>query len=718
VVSILPLLVALVHAAPQTQSCSDQWHALQTLTHRTHADSVARRDSLSASPDDCAERVAAYLSAFLTRPGFDEWEDRFNAQQALERAMQRAGFDARLTVALGYLRYQQGSLADARRLVERGGIALADAEPPASAREQATAAYLLARVAQSEWREWRSFGELSAASEGRWACEAYLQDLIAMSKRGDGALASAAQLERPSPVDINVACSAQFETIMDDYFHLNADLKRDSRRDLETHFREASTLDPTHWPAYRGLASELAFENDWIGLEQLARATAEALPSDDHRPLLVLALATYRQGDVAGASGLFDSALALMPADLRRWYEDPESVLSVAEARALAEQPAAVRSKWSEAYWRSRRVSFLTGGNDRVTEHHARLVEADLLFGIPSLEVPGWNTAPGSAWVRYGPPLKIRDLALENGRASFWTYGPDPDLVFTRMLTYEEYRVHQHLAPQLDLLHEKVPTRFRPPGVDSVVTLEHQLARFRGDSERVDLMVVAGPSNRFEGVSDGEAGVTLLNDEFAPVARWQGRSVPRHGVAVTIAGVRTRGSHSLVVELMDRERRVLAQARDTLVVTAPQPGPAVSDVLLVRRADGPEAAARRTDLALEHLFGRTIEEGQDIGLVWEVYGLTAEQSGAWRYRVTLEVWDAEGRPLLARLLRGAQRSSTTLYYERTALPTGDRTVEWVNLSGQWTVGIYEVVLRLEDLVGGGSATAKAMFGVAARSAPP
>jgi len=713
VVFVLTLLLSIAPHAPVMPPCTQEWRALDGITLGSRADTIALRDSLEARPDECGPMVAAYLRAFLTMPGSDHWEERLRAQQALESVIQRSGLGPRLILAFGYLRYQQGMHTAARRLLERGRATLSEVEPPARARERAAAAYLSGRLAQSDWRDWRSFGVLSPTSEGRWACEDYLQDLIAMSGMGSGALAAAARNERPSPVDANVACAEQFESIMDDYFHLNAHLKRDARRDLETHFREAIALEPASWLPYRALASELVFEADWPTLDRLAREACRALP-EDYRPLVLLAVATVRMGNLADGAHLFDSALALMPDTVQWWYRDPESVLSLAETRALAEQPAAVRARWADAFWRSRRVSYLADENDRLLEHYARLSEADELFGIPSLHVAGWNTAPGSAWIRYGRPLKIRDLPLENGRASFWSYGPDPDLVFTRMLTFEEYRLHQHVGAQVDLLHERMPTRFRPPGVDTVVGLEHQVARFRGDSGRADVIVVAGPSDRFAHVSDGEAGVTLLNDAFTRVAQWRSRSVPPHGVAITIAGVRPRGAHSLVVELLDRERRVLAQARDTFALVAAMPGPALSDVLVVRQVEGRDGSTRRGDLTIAHLFGRTVAEGQPVGLVWEVYGLTAGTGRAWRYRITLEVRDAEGRALLARLLRGAGRAGTTLAYERVAVPQAERTVEWVNLDGSWKAGAYDVVLRVEDLVGGGMATATTRLRVESR----
>jgi hypothetical protein len=351
-------------------------------------------------------------------------------------------------------------------------------------------------------------------------------------------------------------------------------------------------------------------------------------------------------------------------------------------------------------------------------EHYARLTEADAIFALPSRGIAGWNTAPGSAWVRYGRPRQIRDLAIntgredlavESGRASFWTYGPDPDLVFTRNLTYAEFRVHEYFAGQMRLMEERLPTRFRPPDVDSVVPVEHQIARFRGDSGDVDLVVVAGGSDAFRGRSARtETGVTLLDAEFREVARWRNRTLPRQGIAVTLQGLRPGRSYNLAVEMHDRERRVLGQARDTLTATLAGGRPAISDLLLVREVEARGAAARsRADLVIEHLGGRAVREGGAVGLVWEVYDVAADSAGTWNYRVRIEVKDAGGRSLLSRLLRGGRSDNPAaiLEFDRTMVPVGDRAVEWVNLASDWKAGRYRLVLRIEDLVGGGVATA-------------
>ena len=692
------LLIALPLVVQAAGPCPGEWRAVAALEVASRADSVRTRDSLLANPGACAQVTAAYLGAFLTRPGSEHWQDRLAAERLLDEAMPGGAPDPRLLLAYGYLRYQQGIRLDARRLVNRALGGLASAVPAPSPREQAGAEYLFGRMVQDEWRDWRSFGQLMGLSVGRWSCEPYLMDLAAMvdASKGQGAVAAATSYELPSAVDVNVACPAQFEAILDDDFHLNADLKGDARRDLETRFREAIAHDATYWPPYQALASELVFEANWAALDTLARAGRVTLPHD-YRPAAMLALATYRLGDAAAGNRLFDSALAMMPPDLAAFYRQPDPVLSIAEQRAFAAQPKAVQDRLTGPFWRSRQGSFLGDGNDRLLEHYARLTEAELLFGIPARGLAGWHTAPGSAWMRYGRPLKIRDLAIQAGRASFWSYGPDPDLVFTRMLTFEEYHLHEHVTAHVQLLHEKVPARFRPPGVDSVVALEHQIARFRGDSGGTDLLIVAGPSSRFSQATEGRAGVTLLDEEFQPVARWRSERIPEGGVAMTIRGVKAR-TYNLAVELLDRERGVLAQARDTLTVRSPGAGAAVSDLLVVRGVDGPEEPTTRAALRIEHLYGRTVGPGEDVGLVWEVYSLLPDRNGAWRYRVRLEVKDAEGKSLLTRLL-GGERPGTTVEYERAAVPVGDRSVEWVNLTGGWKPGRYQVVLRVEDLVG-------------------
>jgi hypothetical protein len=168
----------------------------------------------------------------------------------------------------------------------------------------------------------------------------------------------------------------------------------------------------------------------------------------------------------------------------------------------------------------------------------------------------------------------------------------------------------------------------------------------------------------------------------------------------------------------DRERRVLGQARDTLTALAAAGRPGLSDVLLVRDVSAPGGATRsREELRVQHLSGRTVQQGGGVGLVWEVYDLAADSAGTWRYRVRLEVKDAEGRSLLTRVVRGGRsdRPATTLEYDRTVEAAGDRTVEWVNLASEWKPGRYELGLRLQDLVTGNTATAAASFLV---QAPP
>jgi GWxTD domain-containing protein len=711
---ILSLVGALILQDPQ--SCGSSWQVVAALEGAGRPDTTAVADSLAATPAACDRAVAAYLRALSPLSGAEDWRRRLDVQTELEHAIGRQGSDPRLLLALGYLRYQQGVRVDARRIIERALDRFATANSAPTRRERAVAVHVLGRLLQDEWRDWRSFGHLRGLSTGRWNCAAFSNERDALTSTAAGAASAALTVEKPGPVDINIECPALFESIMDSDFLSDSELKRDARDGLERRFREAIEQDPAYWPPWQALASELVYESRWPDVERLARDAARTFP-DDFRPTALLALVAYRQDQPAGAAALFDSALAATPDEIAALYRQPALVLSVAEERAFAAQPEAQREQLGGAYWRSRRVSFLSDGNDRVLEHYARLTEADAIFTIPSLEIAGWNTAPGSAWIRYGRPRKIRDLAVENGRASFWTYGPDPDLVFTRLLTYAEFRVHEYFAGQMQLMHERLPTRFRPPDVDSVVPIAHQIARFRGDSGNLDLVVVAAAGDALRGGSARvEAGVTLLDAEFREVARWRGRTLPRRSVAVTLRGLRPGQPYNLAVELKDPEHRILRQGRDTLTADLGAGRPMLSDLLLVGEVGARDGLAdSRADLDVRHLAGRVVPAGANLGLVWEVYDLALDSAGAWRYRVRIELRDAEGRSFLARLLDGGRRRSPTaaIEFDRTRPAAGDRAVEWLNLTGDWKPGRYQVTLRIEDLATSGTATATTGFSVEA-----
>lgn len=671
--------------------CAASLDRLHALDSARRADSVAIFDAVRQSDSPCDRLLAAILGGVLSSPLEGEWQSRVAANDALDAAWRKWPNDPHLLFATGILRYNQGSRTDAgralRRSLDSGSL---------TNRERAVVHFLLGRSAQDEWRDWRTFGALVVNTEGQWGgCAELRRDLGA-----EPGLTF-------TPVHFNVVCPAAFEDIMDRAWRAHTALNRESRDELETSYRSAIAADSGFWPPVETLAGELIFEQDWDRLGALARSVASAF-REDYRVQALLALEGYRRGlsgDTAAAR--FGVLLAEMPPQARAVYEDVNGVLSPDEATRLNgvsdENKAAVRA----AYWRSREVVFLDGVNERLIEHYARVTEAAFLFGEPTTGRPGWDSEAGQIWIRYGRPLKMRDLALEAGRASFWSYGPDPDFVFRRNLRAFAYRADEDVAGFIQQMAERVPARFKPPTLDTVVTLPREVVRFWSPKDSThDLVVLApyvGPGPR----SELRVGVTLLDEVFRRATSWSGKGTSEPGLVASLA-LRQSGVFNLVVEQLDPTKRRLAQSRDTLTLVRPV-GLSLSDLLVARRISGAARGAVWRELRIEHTYGLPLLAAQEFSLYWEVYNPPVDSTGVARYTVAVEIRDAQAKPLLARVLSGVTGrtgSLSVIQFEHTAVLVDGKVPNWINLQAALKPGPYSIRLTVTDGRSGQSTTAR------------
>jgi len=700
-----------VLAVLAAMQCSAHWTNLHQGRPRTHADTLALVAERRGTGDRCARLVSSYLRA-LTTSAFTPADERYEIDTTLQSLYPSNSEDPRLRVALAFIRLRQGALSTAARLFNWAQDHAESGVPTLDNHERAVIAYGLGRASQAEWRDWRSFGQLMGITQGQWDCPNLDQEIDMNLRRGAGAVAAATQGLFPSIVLFNVACPELFERLVDDDFRPLSDLKRDARRDLERYYNQALQLDPEFWAAARALASELLYEGSWSALQALGRRLVEQFPRGGEA-FAIAAVAERELGHDSLAWSLFQVALTLHPDSLRRLYRSPELVLRLSEQRVFAEQPPAMRQELGAAYWRSRQVTFLADRNERLLEHFARFTTADFVFADPDGMRPGWDTNVGDVWIRYGRPLKIRELAIRDGRGSFWSYGPNPDFVFTRFLTYQTYVVHEEAAAALRQAREEQPTRFMPAGIDAVQPLDRQIVRFRRPDGLGELLVLA-PHPRREPATSLEEGVTLLGPGFQPVARWRGPAAG-DGLRVTLAALRP-GSYSLATEALDRTNRLIFQGRDTVTIARPDADLSLSDIVLVKRVDGPNQVASRSELNVDWVFGTTVDPGSPIGLFWEIYrgnDTTAEGE----YRVVFEIRDATERSVLTRILRSVGRGfrhdqpTTRIEYSRVAGPA-QTVVEWLNVFGEFASGhSYDVQVTVTAVQTGQTASIVRRFTV-------
>ena len=139
---MIPLLAAVLLSLPPTASCEAAWNDFFSREMPAAADSIAVVESLSGANDECSLLLRAYLSAFLSERHFKDWRKRVEIRRGLERYLKKHPDEPRAYLALGYLKYRQRTIVDARRMLKRAEERAQNASPPFTLREKAIIALL------------------------------------------------------------------------------------------------------------------------------------------------------------------------------------------------------------------------------------------------------------------------------------------------------------------------------------------------------------------------------------------------------------------------------------------------------------------------------------------------------------------------------------------------------------------------------------------------
>jgi hypothetical protein len=386
----------------------------------------------------------------------------------------------------------------------------------------------------------------------------------------------------------------------------------------------------------------------------------------------------------------FREALDGMPADERARWSEPRFLLTQAASRELDALDAAEREARVELFWRLSDPLFLTEGNDRWTDHMARLVvarnrsEAANPYGLP------WEEDLAESLIRYG-----RNIGYSR------VQGPPPGMGPGGLNLQDSRRVvgHHHPGSRGYIFPEafleapaEVPPEswvtaprearswYAPPYAPDLRALETQVARFRRGNEllvvgayrpvppELDRMARLAPDPEPEpwdpfrsppprtgggdpaggtpaaaGRGDAdldpatvlgpvEVGLFLIPEDGGEVLAVRGTDPS--GV-LTLRAPAGRWVSSL--EVLEPQRRRAWRARQGVVQPLVEPGTvAVSDLLLLR----PDAPFPETvDDAIAHARpGIRVRADEAFTVAWETYGLQVDEE----VRITMGF--TSGRP--------------------------------------------------------------------------
>lgn len=684
---LLPAVLFLTSLTVPSASCPGLVPpALDSATGRADSLAVAERVLAGAhgAAAGCDSAAAAYVMALEAG---EDGQVRQHAADLLAPAFAANDDSPRLFLAYGVLYYYRHSLTDALRILNRAEARVDNATPPLSNHERAVLHYVRGLIYQDYWRDARSLGHLASTAD------------INCSAIDDQTSADAVSAEQQ--------CWYVADSV---YAHLWQDQSGQGRYrfNLETDdFEAAMKLEPS-WPAPAlRLAEDLVYGDEYEPARDVLRRALRDSPDDpDLLATLGAVLHALRRDSLALLA--FDSAFTRMTPEARRVYSDIHPLLSHKNEQRLDAADSAHRVASVAEFWRSEDPLYLTPLNERRIEHYARVATANLLFGVPTMGLAGWDTDGGQTWIRYGRPRHMYEEGPpEGGRTTHWFYGPVPHLhfVFTRGLTYRRYRASEATQLTLQRLKFLMP-EFGSPALATISTLDYQLVRLLGEDGKPQVLVYAAPPEHF--MDGSQVGLTLLDDQFRTIASWKGKFRARDGIAANLHDLK-HGDYALALEAWDPGQEKLARVRDTVAVPSFSGRTlALSDLLVATHIHGGKGrVTRRSQLDITPSYGLTLRAGARIGLYWEIYGLTPDSAGTWRYEVSVEV--KRGREgFAARIANGISNifghaeHGTKLQYTAT-LPrdsSADRAVEWLELAGVSRPGVYHLHVRVRDLVAG------------------
>ena len=329
-------------------------------------------------------------------------------------------------------------------------------------------------------------------------------------------------------------------------------------------------------------------------------------------------LAWHEAGKFGDAEGAFDDALDSMPADRRCRWTDLSSLLDNPLRGRYRRLTCDGRKDINARVWWLARPLWSTPGNDRRTEHFARLTMARLLEDS-RWALGDWGDDARDLIVRYGWPL-----AWEKDDCGGWC--PPIPLGYLREPSF-------HFLPDARAFDAALPDkadagtdppyaeeRYAPAYAARFEDLPPDFAAFlRGDST---LIVAAWNVSSDTALQDTAlvAALVLARDERSPEV--VARRTRASGAGALVAEAPWPPSLASF-ELLAPDHRAAARIRERLAPLVPAKGAVtLSGILLF---DPTDSLPADLPAALARLHAGGVPAGRRVGIYWEAYGLASEE---------------------------------------------------------------------------------------------
>jgi protein TonB len=664
----------------------DDWAGVSSVPAPIQLEAQELLHAALREPDDVVvERFGSLEGLLAGDPpaGTSPLTWRAEAATALERAMARDPDNPAPYLALARIRRKQGLREDARLLFERGVERSRRGTHSVSPRLVAELAYEHGRMVKQSWLAWRSLGRLPVdALDGR-SCP-----------RRAG---PSGEVDTEILLAWNFVCPAALGGALEEAFEPMSGGEGEAERDaMLRSFAEAVDAYPAHVGANVEILLDLADQDLWMDLLNSARRFAWATQGHPYA-LLLSGLALQRLGRAEEALEDLERGFEVLGPDEAARFEDPTVLFA---SQAMSPEPA--------SFWAGLDPVLNTDVNERRIEHLVRGTYAYLRFG-------GLDSDAARVWLRYGRPSTVRSFGASGIRIEFWDYGEGPDVTFTRPSGTEEFLLTSEAAAYLEDLRRVVPHWYGTRG-RSLYSLPAQVARFRGEDGSVGMEVHLDVPEEFRlraSASDSlDLGIFLLGGSGERLSETR-RRISARSTVVRLRDDAGPAVASVAVELYDsrghRAARVRLPVRSD---SESDPEGRLSDVMLVEPAAPMDRDLGRTDAWVTPLTRSDLLEGEQLGLLFELYDLPPN---AEPYRVRVELVPASTGEAIPVEFRPSGQALFGSEWVRRPAGRGGRTVEYLTLD-LGSVGPGEYTLRTMVELPGGEVVSEQRSGLLRRTA--
>ncbi|MEW6194233.1 MAG: GWxTD domain-containing protein [Bacteroidota bacterium] len=216
---------------------------------------------------------------------------------------------------------------------------------------------------------------------------------------------------------------------------------------------------------------------------------------------LYLGLLYYTVNLITKSEKEFSKAFSLMNKKERDDYTY-NSVLMMIEQRfpyKLESLPGEQVRDIIKLFWQIYDPLYITDRNERIVEHYARIVYANMFLGSRKLKIAGWQTNRGEVALRYGIPphvIRYRDDIKLGPKTEVWEYG-DKSFAFTDQFKNNEYEFaleHRSQVPintfeEIKKLRKEKFQEYHPKFEGPSFNASKSFYQFRSEKNKTDLYV-------------------------------------------------------------------------------------------------------------------------------------------------------------------------------------------------------------------------------------